>query len=75
LAERGVKILQHRLLVNVHKEVIPGDPDGSRLFQLVTSDDDDVRMPKAPEDPLTKEEINTIRRWIMAGAPPFPKGR
>ena len=26
-----------------------------------------------PEFPLSKGEIATVRRWILAGAPPFPR--
>jgi len=47
--------------------VVPGDPDESALLERVSSDDDSLRMP--PEGkPLTAEQIETLRRWIAAGA-------
>jgi len=42
-------------------------PDESELIRRITSDDPDVRMP--PEgDPLTRDEVATLRGWILAGA-------
>lgn len=74
VAKGGIKILHHRLLVAVRKVVVPGRPEDSELFQLVTTSDDDVRMPPAPAQRLSPAEIATIREWILEGAPPFPKG-
>lgn len=71
-AKGGIKILHHRLLVAVRKVVIPGQPDESELFQLLGADDN-TRMPPIGYDRLSREEIATIRAWILAGAPPFPK--
>lgn len=73
VAKGGIKILHHRLLVAVRKVVVPGQPENSELYQLVTTDDDDVRMPPAPAERLTPPEIDAIRAWIRDGAPPFPK--
>jgi len=47
--------------------VIPGKPASSPLVLRITSDDDGQRMPPEGE-PLTKEQIQLIRRWIAAGA-------
>lgn len=41
--------------------------DASLLIDLVSSDDPDERMPYE-RDPLTPEEIDTLRRWIDQGA-------
>jgi predicted Ser/Thr protein kinase len=73
VARGGIKILNHRLLVTVHPVVIPGRPDDSKLFQLITSPRDDRRMPPPRNEALSAEEIATIREWIADGAPPFPK--
>ncbi len=75
VAKGGIKILHHRLLVTVRKVVIPHKPEQSELFQLITSQDDEQRMPPAPYNALTPEEIATIRRWIDEGAAPFPRPR
>ena len=42
--------------------IVPGKPDESLLFQYVKSGE----MP--PKHPLKRNEIATLRRWIMAGA-------
>jgi hypothetical protein len=49
--------------------VKPLSPSGSELYLRITTDDLDDRMPPADEhEPLSKEEINTIREWIESGA-------
>ncbi|MCI0457198.1 MAG: protein kinase [Gemmataceae bacterium] len=73
VAEGGIKILHHRLLVTVRKVVVPGRPDDSELFQLLTTYDDAARMPPAPAPRLSPEEIATVRAWILEGALPFPR--
>lgn len=48
-------------------KIIRGDPDESKLFNMVET----WIMPdeNAGEEPLPDEEIELIRRWILAGAP------
>ncbi|MBI2808293.1 MAG: protein kinase [Planctomycetes bacterium] len=72
-AKGGIKILHHRLLVTVRKVVVPGRPDESELFHLITEKDNEARMPPKSAPRLSAENIATIRRWIEVGAPPFPK--
>jgi hypothetical protein len=49
--------------------VVPGDADASELVRRVSlpADDEDV-MPSQGE-PLSKEEVETLRRWVDEGAP------
>lgn len=47
--------------------IIPGDPNGSELIKRLTHKDLDERMPYHAE-PLTPEEIETLRKWISQGA-------
>jgi WD40 repeat protein len=47
--------------------VTPGKPEESELLTLVSSTDADSRMPKEG-DPLSAEQIATIKRWISEGA-------
>jgi cytochrome c553 len=49
------------------RAVVPGDPAASVLLARVSAHDPDDRMPPAGE-PLTGDEIESIRRWIEAGA-------
>ena len=49
--------------------IVPGAPDESTLVDVISSEDDDVRMP--PSDAgsrLSDEEIRLIRLWIEQGA-------
>ena len=47
--------------------IVAGKPQDSELFRRVVSDNVDERMP--PEgQPLSREEIDTLRRWIIDGA-------
>jgi mono/diheme cytochrome c family protein len=73
VAKGGIKILHHRLLVSVRKVVVPGRPEDSELFQLLTTADNKARMPPPPRSRLSPREIAVIRAWILEGAPPFPK--
>jgi len=50
------------------KPIIPGNASESHLITLVSSNDEDERMP--PKDgPLSPAEIALLRKWIDAGAP------
>ena len=47
--------------------IVPGKPDDSELITRISETDESLRMP--PEGkPLSKEEIETFRRWIAGGA-------
>ncbi len=49
--------------------IIPGNPDESELMRRILSEDPDQRMPpEKMHKVLTKQEIETIRRWISEGA-------
>jgi uncharacterized membrane protein len=54
------------------KGLKPGKPDDSTFFTLLLSADPDERMP-SEADPLPKEKIELIRKWIEQGAP-WPDG-
>jgi serine/threonine-protein kinase len=71
---RGLRILDRKVLVNKTKKVVvPGKPDESKLFDLVKRDEmpPDEDNNRKPLKRLTKEEKETIRDWIAAGAPDF----
>src|SRR5205085_2492766 len=49
-------------------EIVPGDPDGSFLLEkLGPAPRIGVRMPDT-RPPLTDEQINVVRTWIIEGA-------
>ncbi|MFM7328593.1 MAG: DUF1549 domain-containing protein, partial [Bacteroidota bacterium] len=47
--------------------IIPGDADHSEVIRRITAHDPEDRMPYK-EEPLSKEQIDLIRRWIDQGA-------
>lgn len=44
------------------------DLDGSDLYEVITENDSDDRMPPPPNTPLTPGQINIIAKWIQQGA-------
>lgn len=49
--------------------LVPGDPAASLLFQRITLPAEHEEVMPPEDGPLPPEEIETIRRWIAAGAP------
>src|ERR1700761_2540719 len=47
--------------------IIPGDPDQSEMIRRLTLDDPEERMPYKHE-PLSKDEIDILRKWVAQGA-------
>ena len=47
--------------------IVPGKPDESYLFQLITPTDGQAEMPKG-DKPLSQPEIDLIRQWISQNA-------
>lgn len=45
---------------------IPGDSQNSPIYELLVTDDEELRMPLA-SDPLSETEIEVIRAWIDQG--------
>ena len=45
--------------------VVPGDPDGSMLIQMIQ----DGMMPPGGRTPPTADELAALRAWILQGAP------
>src|SRR5947209_1497621 len=48
--------------------IVPGKPDDSLLYQLVTTPTAKRMPPKESGDPLPKEKIAVIERWLKDGA-------
>jgi len=57
------------------KAIVPGKPDESVLITRISlsADDEDVMPPADEGEPLTKEQIDVLRRWIGEGAE-YPAG-
>lgn len=50
------------------KKFYPGNPDDTKLYESITEDDDEDRMPQAPNPRLSSGQILLIRNWILQGA-------
>ena len=55
--------------------IVAGDSDASILFEVITlpPDDDMIMPPKG--DPLSAEQVDLFRRWILEGASEKPSGK
>ncbi len=48
--------------------IVPYEPDESELFEKITEDNADKRMPPPPNAPLLRDQISLIEKWILQGA-------
>lgn len=68
--ESGVRLDSREQILHGTEEldplVIPGNPDASRLMQVVLYSEDDTQMP--PKAKLPETVLAGIRRWIATGA-------
>ena len=49
--------------------IIAGDPEGSNLIVLMEGRaDPSIRMPHGKNEPVSKQDIQTMRLWISQGA-------
>src|SRR4051812_36260948 len=65
--KKGKLDLQTFAAATKGKAVVPGDPAASTLLERVTAHEESERMPPRGE-PLTKEQVATLRAWIEQGA-------
>ena len=61
-------IIEHTALVAPGGAVIPGNPEASEFYQRLIETAVERRMPLG-QPPLSPAAIDTVRRWILAGAP------
>lgn len=66
-AQDGVVLESYSQVVNT-ADVEPFDLQGSDLYEVITEDDIDKRMPPVPNAALTAEQIQIISQWILQGA-------
>ncbi len=49
-------------------DIRPGDPQDSKLYEVIIDNDPGDRMPEPPMSPLSSQQILIIRQWIEQGA-------
>ena len=60
-------LIEHNALID-NEIVVPGNPNTSEMYNRLITTDIAKRMP-LNQPPLSTQAINTIRNWILAGAP------
>ena len=60
-------LMEHNTLIE-KGSVVPGNPDASELYKRLITTETAKRMPLG-QPQLPNQSINTIRNWILAGAP------
>ena len=64
---RDALLIERNTLIE-NETVVPGNPHTSELYDRLITTDITRRMP-LNQPPLSAQAINTIRNWILAGAP------
>lgn len=63
-AEEGIVLDSYQ---NIRREVKPGKPNDSELYESITDSGDEI-MPPPPNAPLSSSDIQLIKSWINQGA-------
>ena len=64
-------LIEHNALIQ-NGTVVPGNPDASELYKRLVTTDAAKRMPLG-QPQLSTQAIDTIRNWILAGAPDWTR--
>ncbi|MBK7558442.1 MAG: hypothetical protein IPI54_09215 [Chitinophagaceae bacterium] len=63
----GVELTSYSKIMN-DGEVRPGDPNNSKLFEVLIETDPSDIMPQPPSAPFTQAEKDLVYKWILQGA-------
>jgi hypothetical protein len=66
-AQDGVVLTDYDNIIKTG-DVKPFDPSDSEVYEKITEDELDERMPPPPREALTAQQIGLIREWIQQGA-------
>ena len=66
-AEDGVILISYETVLQT-ADVEPFDLKHSEIYEVLTEDDEDKRMPPLPTPPLDPEKVQLIAQWILQGA-------
>jgi len=66
-AQDGVVLTSYQSVINT-AGISPGNPGNSELYEKITDNDPEDRMPPPPMAALSTDQLLTIRKWIEQGA-------
>ena len=66
-AYKETLLMEHNALITENGPVVPGNPETSRLYKRLLGEGGQL-MPLGG-DPLPDPQIETVKNWILAGAP------
>jgi cytochrome c553 len=66
-AQDGVNLTNYFSIIQTG-DIKPGNPNGSDLYEVITENDPDKRMPPPPNNPLSAAQTQLIFTWIQQGA-------
>ena len=66
-AYKETLLIEHNALVQADGSVVPGNPEVSRLYKRLLGEEGQLMPLGGP--PLPDPQIETVKNWILAGAP------
>lgn len=66
--EDGYTLTNYTTITGNPGSIVPFQPDESKIYKVVTENEEDDRMPPPPRQALTSEQIQKLRKWILEGA-------
>ena len=66
-AYKETLLIEHNALITENGSVVPGNPEASRLYKRLLGEGGQLMPLGGP--PLPDSQIETVKNWILAGAP------
>ena len=66
-SQNGVNLTTYFSIIQTG-DIKAGNPNGSDLYEVITENDPDKRMPPPPKNPLSAAQTQLIFTWIQQGA-------
>ncbi len=64
----GYVFTSYSTIMQKPESIVPFNPNGSKVYNVITKNESDDRMPPSPNSPLNSDQIDVIRQWILSGA-------
>ncbi len=66
--QEGYNLTSYATITSRSGSIVPFNPDGSKLYRVITTSGGEDRMPPPPSSPLPSAQIETLQKWIAQGA-------